>query len=263
MPSPPPPGRFAKTTNKSHGRREIRTLRTTSLLTFTSKWSGLKQAFELTRERIIGGKRTIEITYGITSLSEAQANAADLLKIVRDHWQIENCLHYVRDVTLREDACRVRSGTAPQVLAALRNSIVHLLPKKAKKFIPETIERLQIDPGEALKLIGIPRLNKGMALPSGPSGADLLSYLSDARVRWSQIASASNFRGDRKMTSQERTEAVAIDIRKSIFLAVLESQDGGTSVAQSRADTARQFSVTVDVVKEIEREGIDQQWPPL
>jgi predicted transposase YbfD/YdcC len=42
--------------------------------------------------------------------------------LVRDHCRIENCLHYVRDVTLREDACRVCKGNAPQVLAALRDA---------------------------------------------------------------------------------------------------------------------------------------------
>jgi hypothetical protein len=42
-------------------------------------------------------------------------------------WGIENRLHYIRDVTLGEDACRVRSGSAPQVLASLRNAAMHLL----------------------------------------------------------------------------------------------------------------------------------------
>ena len=41
---------------------------------------------------------------------------------------IDNGLHHVRDATLKEDACRVRMGGAPQILAALRNAIVHLLP---------------------------------------------------------------------------------------------------------------------------------------
>jgi predicted transposase YbfD/YdcC len=142
---------------KGHGREEKRTLRTTSALTVAQKWSGLQQAFELCRERRIGNETSLEIVYGITSLSPAKAGAAELLGIIRDHWKIENQLHYVRDVTLREDACRVRTGAAPQVLAAFRNAIVHLLSSVQAISRPAAIECLQIDPTQAMKLIGIPQ----------------------------------------------------------------------------------------------------------
>lgn len=112
---------------------------------------------EITRERTVGGTTTVEVVYGITSLSEERADAATLLQLVRDHWSIENGLHYPRDVTLREDACRVRRGSAPQVLAALRNSIVHLLAGVDAESLPEAIERLQVHPDQAQKLIGIPQ----------------------------------------------------------------------------------------------------------
>jgi predicted transposase YbfD/YdcC len=74
---------------------------------------------------------------------------------VRTHWCIENELHYVRDVTLGEDACRVRTGSAPQVLAALRNAVVHLLRDVDATSCPEAIERLQMDPTMAKGLIGV------------------------------------------------------------------------------------------------------------
>jgi predicted transposase YbfD/YdcC len=93
--------------------------------------------------------------YGITSLSPEQADAGKVLAHLRDHWRIENELHYVRDVTLGEDACRVRSGNAPQVLAGLRNAVIHLLAQVEAKSCPEAIEILQVHPEEALKLIGI------------------------------------------------------------------------------------------------------------
>jgi len=115
---------------KGHGRLEKRTLETTQILTVGQKWKGLKQGFRITRERTVKGVKSVEVVYGITSLSMKQANAATLLAILRDHWQIENGLHYVRDVTLGEDACRVRSGTAPQVLAALRNTVIHLMTEE-------------------------------------------------------------------------------------------------------------------------------------
>jgi predicted transposase YbfD/YdcC len=103
----------------------------------------MRQGFELTRERTVRGKKTVEAAYGVTSLSPDRADATTLLKLVRDHWAIENELHYVRDVTLREDACRVRSGSAPHVLAALRNAVVHLLGGIDARSTPEAIEVLQ------------------------------------------------------------------------------------------------------------------------
>ena len=124
-------------------------------MTLTHKWPGLKQAFEITRERTVHGVKTREVEYGITSLSAKQANAEALLRIVRDHWKIENELHYVRDVTLGEDSCRVRSGTAPQVLAALRNVVVHLLSTVDATSYPEAIEQLQMNLDQAKNLIGI------------------------------------------------------------------------------------------------------------
>jgi hypothetical protein len=67
------------------------------------------------------------VVHAITSLSPERADAARLLGLSRAHWEIENRLHWVRDVTLREDACRVRSGYAPQALAACRNAVLTLL----------------------------------------------------------------------------------------------------------------------------------------
>jgi hypothetical protein len=67
------------------------------------------------------------LVHGITSLGRDRAKATRLLALARSQWGIENGLHSVRAVTLGEDACRVRTGSAPQVLAALRNAVVHLL----------------------------------------------------------------------------------------------------------------------------------------
>jgi hypothetical protein len=65
-------------------------LRTTALLTLHQKWPGLAQGFELVRERTEKGKTTVEVVYGITSLTPQQADAKYLLHLVRDHWRIEN-----------------------------------------------------------------------------------------------------------------------------------------------------------------------------
>lgn len=145
------------TLEKGHGRVEKRTLEATPILTAGQKWKGLKQGLRITRERTVKGRKTVEVVYGITSLSVTRANAATLLSILRDHWQIENGLHYVRDVTLGEDACRVRKGVAPQVLATLRNAVIHLLTEVDAESRPEAIEILQLHPEQARRLIGIPQ----------------------------------------------------------------------------------------------------------
>ena len=62
------------------------------------------------------------------------------------------------------------------------------------------------------------------------------------------------------MTEDQTT---TVEQRRAIFKAVIEAQDAGVGVAQSRTDAAARFAVTVEQVKEIEREGMDHEWPPL
>lgn len=154
-----PAGRVATSVDKGHGRVERRTLRLTATLTKGQDWAGLAQGFELTRERTAGGKTTVEVVYGITSLKPEEADARRLLLLARGHWRIENSLHWVRDVTLGEDGCRVRKGSAPQVLAALRNAVVHLLSGLAAAVKgmsrAAACQRLAARPDEALSLLGL------------------------------------------------------------------------------------------------------------
>jgi len=65
------------------------------------------------------------------------------------------------------------------------------------------------------------------------------------------------------MSQEQSTDAMSIDSRQNIFRALVEAQDGGQSVAASRGEIARQFSISENVVKDIEREGLANQWPPL
>jgi predicted transposase YbfD/YdcC len=132
-------------------------VRTTAILTLHQKWPGLAQGLEITRERTVKGATTVEVVYGMTSLLPEEADAERLSGLVRDHWGIENSLHYVRDVTLGEDACRVRKGSAPQVLAAVRNAIIHLLASVDAPSHAAAIRRLNAHPEEALKLLDLPQ----------------------------------------------------------------------------------------------------------
>jgi predicted transposase YbfD/YdcC len=142
---------------KGHGRVEKRTVRTTSILTLQQKWPGLAQGLEITRERTVKGKTTVEVEYAMTSLKPQEANAKCLSALVRQHWGIETKLHYVRDVTLGEDGCRVRKGSAPQVLAAVRNTVVHLLAGVGASSCAAAIRRFHAQPEKALALLNLPQ----------------------------------------------------------------------------------------------------------
>jgi predicted transposase YbfD/YdcC len=150
------------TVDKGHGRFERRTLRTTPAPVSPGHWPGAAQGFEVKRERTLKGKKSVEVVYGVTSLTEDEADARRLSALVREHWHIENRLHYVRDVTLGEDACRVRKGSAPQVLAALRNAVVHLLAVDGALERGDSrasvSRRLSARPDEGLALLGLPPL---------------------------------------------------------------------------------------------------------
>ena len=63
--------------------------------------------------------------------------------------------------------------------------------------------------------------------------------------------------------SEQQSGEIPVEQRQVIFKALVEAQDGGMGVAASRTAVARQFSVTEDQVRDIEREGSANQWPPL
>lgn len=116
------------TTDKQHGRLEQRCLTSSGLLNDYSDWPSLAQVFRLER-RVVqrrSGEVRREVIYGITSLSRQQATAQRLLLLSRQHWHIENRSHYVRDVTLQEDACRLHSRLAQRALAVVNNLVVGL-----------------------------------------------------------------------------------------------------------------------------------------
>jgi hypothetical protein len=125
------------------------------VLTKTQDWAGLKQGFELIRERTQNGKTTQETAHGISSLTPQEANAKQLLELTREHWGIENGLHYRRDVTMGEDQSRIRKGAAPQVMAALRNSIVHLVCTTIAPNLAAATRTMNNCFSQALSLLGI------------------------------------------------------------------------------------------------------------
>jgi len=124
--------------NTGHGRLERRTLTTSCLLQGYCDWPGVCQVFRLERSRTLPSSApTVEIIYGITSLSPLEATPTQLLSFLRVHWAIENQLHYVRDVSLHEDACRLFSLNAQRCMAILNNVIIALLPSTSFSFLPD------------------------------------------------------------------------------------------------------------------------------
>jgi predicted transposase YbfD/YdcC len=118
----------AETTEKGHGRLETRRLWTTTDLNGYLKFPYVRQVFCVERHTVIvkTGEVRHERVFGITSLAPEKADADRLLALNRGHWGIENRVHWVRDVTFDEDRSQIRSGTAPRVIAAIRNFAISL-----------------------------------------------------------------------------------------------------------------------------------------
>jgi len=147
----------ARTVDLGHGRIEQRNSTTSAALVGYSDWPGLAQGFELGRH-IITQKTTeerVEVVYGVTSLNPERGTPERLLDLVRSHWQIENKSHWVRDVTFDEDRSRVRCGTMPQVMAALRNTTIGRLRWAGSSNMAAACRRFAAQPDLALTLIGI------------------------------------------------------------------------------------------------------------
>jgi predicted transposase YbfD/YdcC len=123
----------ASKVEKGHGRLEQRTITVSHMLHEYVDWPYLEQVFRLERQVTEQGKHSVEVRYGITSLPPTVARAERLLEVARAEWGIENGLHYRRDVTLSEDACQVRRGQAPQVLAALNNTVVGIVLRAGER----------------------------------------------------------------------------------------------------------------------------------
>jgi predicted transposase YbfD/YdcC len=121
-----------------------------------SDWPGNQQVFRLTRERKTKKGVETEVVFGITSQPHERAGAKELLAQVRSHWGIENSLHYVRDVTLGEDASRIRKGSAPQVMAILRNIVVFIFERFKHKTAAAATRHYVCHPEKALKVLSTP-----------------------------------------------------------------------------------------------------------
>ena len=107
--------------DRGHARTERRTLRTAP--TDDTLFPAARQVFRLRRDTggLDGTWTSKEIVLGVTSLPNSLAGPEHLNYHQREHWTVENRLHWVRDATFHEDNSQLRTGTAPRALASFRN----------------------------------------------------------------------------------------------------------------------------------------------
>ena len=142
-------------TEDAKGRITTRTLTTSTLLTQHTHWPGLQQVYQYITHQKQKSTAHVKchVQYGITSLSPEHASAADLLKLRREHWTIENKLHWIRDVVFQEDASSARTGVLPQVMAALRNTAISILRFTGHTKITDALQLFAAKPKLAVNLI--------------------------------------------------------------------------------------------------------------
>ena len=142
------PHDYYKTTEKGHGRLEIRqcwTISDAALVNYLRNragWRNLRTIVKVVAERRVNGETTIEARYFISSLD---GDAKRMLKAVRGHWGIENSLHWVLDIAFDEDHQRVRKDNGPANFAVLRHIALNLL--KQEKTVKAGIKAKRLKAG--------------------------------------------------------------------------------------------------------------------
>ena len=115
------------------------------------------------RKRTKGSRKYKKVTVhtavavlGITSLSAREAAPEHLATYVRGHWSIENKIHWVRDVTFREDASQVKTAARPRIMVTLRNLAIGLIRQAGHTKIAATIRQIRNNPPLLLTILGLP-----------------------------------------------------------------------------------------------------------
>jgi len=156
------------TEEKGHGRRERRTIQVTDVPAHVAKrfpharQVALIERYVTRTVRVRKGKRWVRkqvksavAVFIITSLDAREAAPAHIAGYVRGHWTIENKVHWVRDVTLREDSSRVRTGPRPRIMATLRNLAIGLIRQAGYTKIAATIRKIKHDTALLIAILGL------------------------------------------------------------------------------------------------------------
>jgi predicted transposase YbfD/YdcC len=119
-----------ETVDGEHGRIETRRYFTTNQIGWlpgNNDWAGINAICMAVRQREVHGKTSTETSYFISSLAN---QARTIAKAIREHWGIENGLHWCLDIAFREDHCRVRKDHGPENLAILRHLATNMLKRE-------------------------------------------------------------------------------------------------------------------------------------
>ena len=117
----------------------------------------MAQVFRIERNitKLKNNISTTETAFGITSLAEDRASPEKILELNRGHWNIENRLHWVRDVTYDEDRSRIRKGNGPRVMASLRNCAISISRLLGFPYIPSSIRYFSLHLEDVLRVVGL------------------------------------------------------------------------------------------------------------
>jgi predicted transposase YbfD/YdcC len=143
--------------DRGHGRREIRTIKILTVATGID-FPHAAQAIRVQRRRRDlnrSGRWQTETIYAITDLTAHHGRADRVADLIRGHWSIENKVHWVRDVTYDEDRSQIRTGTGPQVMAALRNLAISALRLTGATNIAAATRHHARNANRTLALLGI------------------------------------------------------------------------------------------------------------
>jgi predicted transposase YbfD/YdcC len=145
----------AQTIDRRRGRTEVRTIKVSTEMNayLAPTWPFIAQVAQLTRTVTKAGQTTTEVVYLITTLLPTKASPQRLLDLNRGHWSIENGSYYVRDVTFGEDHSCLRTGNAPQIMAAFRNLAITLIHRSGSSHIRATRRHFASCPQQALPLL--------------------------------------------------------------------------------------------------------------
>ena len=135
----------------NRGRIEIRNTMVSDFIEDISpEWIGLKQIIGVHRVVKEKGKMREEMAYFISSQS---SNALLYESGIRSHWQIENSLHWVKDVTLKEDESKIKKGNAPQNISTLKNMSLNIFRKNNYHNIAQAMRLLANDISKLYSII--------------------------------------------------------------------------------------------------------------
>jgi predicted transposase YbfD/YdcC len=145
---------YYEQSERGHGRIETRCYWITDELDTkltAAAWPGLQSIGMVEATRTLAGETTVEQRFYLTSL---KPNAQQFARAVRNHWGIENGLHWTLDVTFREDQSRLRTGHGPENFAVLRHIALNLLRQEpSTKSMPRKRLACALNPDYLLKVL--------------------------------------------------------------------------------------------------------------